>query len=225
MVILSIAFCSYHSVCIILSVLLSVLLSIILYVLHPVILSIIIFVSLCLSLSLSLSLILSVILWVSFSPYHSLCIIISHSFSLIHSLFRSVDNSLFVRRWQVNVLGSLAEKMLATNIGLPPHPQDLPNSAIFSHSPTKTQITCPKTLRSSSPDLPYFFFLAFFSCKEFLDILSVLPSFPRILGVRLGRNILVFAVVFLAFYRQSKEAQIRLGLDHILGRWGLGSGF
>ena len=64
------------------------------------------------------------------------------------------------------------------------------------------------------PDLPFLAFLeflVFFSCKEFLAFFEFFPSFPRSLGVRLGRNILAFSVVSLAFYRKkSKEGKIRV---------------
>ena len=50
-------------------------------------------------------------------------------------------------------------------------------------------------LKHCYPDLPFlaFWISLFFFCKDFLAFLSVFfPSFPRILGFRLGRKILAF---------------------------------
>ena len=64
----------------------------------------------------------------------------------------------------------------------------------------------------TNPDLPFLASLELLAscfCKELLVFSSVLPVFPRDLGLRLGRKILVFSVDFLAIFQESKERKIR----------------
>ena len=53
----------------------------------------------------------------------------------------------------------------------------------------------------------------FLKTRNSLSFWAFFPSFPRILGVRLGRKFLAFSVVFLAFYRKSKERKIRAAIE------------
>ena len=59
------------------------------------------------------------------------------------------------------------------------------------------------------PFLAFLEFLDFFPCEEFLVFLSVFPFFSRDFGGAVGIKILVFWVVFLAFFQKSKERKDR----------------